>query len=95
MTNMRRAKAPARKRARRPARADIRSSVFLLADEMDIPLRRASQIVFLMEMIDTRQGDEAQAIAFVAGEVRDKLDQVSSALAKLFRLAEGKRVRAR
>ncbi len=86
MANMRRAKASARGRKARLGREALRETVFGLADTMEQSLRRASHIVFVLTLIDTRNDDVSEPIAFVASEAHDRLGEACSTLNRLFRV---------
>ena len=72
----RRSRAGSSRRARKPSPVAALARVHDLALDMEEPLRHAICFVRAVEQADGRQGDEIEALAFVATEARMRLEAV-------------------
>jgi len=91
MANTRRAKGAARgKSGKSGEAAQLRHAMFVLADAMAEQLRIATQLTFVLCMIDPRPTDESEAVVYQAMEIHDRLEAAEHIQRRIFRLAKAK-----
>jgi len=62
----------------------LKDSVYQLTAEMEEPLRHALQMVRLIGLVDPHDGEDMEAIGYVAHEAAAKLHAVNDRLKDLF-----------
>ena len=74
------------KRLRSKARGNnkLSGNIFRLVSEMEDPLREATQLVHLLSLVDPKEGDDLESIAFVATKAQGYLMCLNNTLRNLF-----------
>jgi len=62
----------------------LRKSVYTITSEMEEPLRHATQMVRLIGLVDPTDGEDMEAIGFIAHEAGTRLQVVTERLRALF-----------
>jgi hypothetical protein len=64
----------------------LSKSVFLIASEMEEPLCDAMHFAYVLSLVEIRESNDYESIAFVATKARVNLERVHSALRQLFEI---------